>query len=240
MPVDLSAPEIRVLGCLLEKQRTTPDAYPLSLNALRLACNQATNRDPVTEYDEAVIRDALHRLSRRRWTRLASGAGSRAPKYRHLLDEALGLPEDELVVLCVLMLRGAQTPGELKQRTERLHPLPDLVGGPRRARAADRPRARRAPAAPAGAEGGALHASAERRRAAAGRSAPAAHAEPAPPADVADFEHAPAPSPAAVAPAAAPTPDPRVARLEDEVAALRTDLEALRASLDALRADLGA
>ena len=126
MPVDLSAPEIRVLGCLLEKQRTTPEAYPLSLNALRLACNQATNRDPVTEYDEAVIRDALHRLSRRRWARLASGAGSRARKYRHLLDEALGLPEDELAVLCVLMLRGAQTPGELKQRTERLHPLADL------------------------------------------------------------------------------------------------------------------
>ena len=127
MPVDLSAPEIRVLGCLLEKQRTTPDAYPLSLNALRLACNQATNRDPVTEYDEAIIRDALHRLSRRRWARLASGAGSRAPKYRHLLDEALGLPEDELAVLCVLMLRGSQTPGELKQRTERLHPLADLA-----------------------------------------------------------------------------------------------------------------
>ena len=124
--MDLSAPEIRVLGCLLEKQRTTPDAYPLSLNALRLACNQATNRDPVTEYDEAVIRDALHRLSRRRWARLASGAGSRAPKYRHLLDEALGLPEDELAVLCVLMLRGPQTPGELKQRTERLYPLADL------------------------------------------------------------------------------------------------------------------
>ena len=126
MPVDLSAPEIRVLGCLLEKQRTTPEAYPLSLNALRLACNQSTNRDPVTEYDEAVVRDALHRLSRRRWARLASGPGSRAPKYRHLLDEALGLPEDELAVLCVLMLRGAQTPGELKQRTERLHPLADL------------------------------------------------------------------------------------------------------------------
>jgi uncharacterized protein len=124
--VDLSAPEIRVLGCLLEKQRTTPEAYPLSLNALRLACNQSTNRDPVTTYDEQVVRDALHRLSRRRWARLASGPGSRAPKYRHLLDEALGLPEDELAVLCVLMLRGPQTPGELKQRTERLHPLADL------------------------------------------------------------------------------------------------------------------
>jgi uncharacterized protein YceH (UPF0502 family) len=124
--VDLTAAEIRVLGCLLEKQRTTPEAYPLSLNALRLACNQSTNRDPVVDYDEPTIRDALHRLSRRRWARLASGPGSRAPKYRHLLDEALGLPADEVAVLCVLMLRGAQTPGELKQRTERLHPLADL------------------------------------------------------------------------------------------------------------------
>ena len=128
MPVDLSAPEIRVLGCLLEKQRTTPDAYPLSLNALRLACNQATNRDPVTEYDEAIIRDALHRLSRRRWARLASGAGSRAPKYRHLLDEALGLPEDELAVLCVLMLRGRADAG----RAQAAHRAPAPAGRPRR------------------------------------------------------------------------------------------------------------
>ena len=128
VPVDLSAPEIRVLGCLLEKQRTTPDAYPLSLNALRLACNQSTNRDPVTDYDEAVIRDALHRLSRRRWARLASGAGSRAPKYRHLLDEALGLPEDELAVLCVLMLRGAADAG----RAQAAHRAPAPIGRPRR------------------------------------------------------------------------------------------------------------
>ena len=89
--MDLDPAEIRVLGCLLEKQRTTPDAYPLSLNALRLACNQATNRDPVVDYDEATVRAALHRLGRRRWTRLASGAGSRAAKYRHLLDDALPL-----------------------------------------------------------------------------------------------------------------------------------------------------
>ena len=240
MPVDLSAPEIRVLGCLLEKQRTTPDAYPLSLNALRLACNQATNRDPVTEYDEAVIRDALHRLSRRRWTRLASGAGSRAPKYRHLLDEALGLPEDELVVLCVLMLRGAQTPGELKQRTERLHPLPDLSAVlDALERLIGRELAARLPRRPGQKEERYTHLLSDDEPQ-PGAPAPAAHAEPAPPADVADFEHAPAPSPAAVAPAAAPTPDPRVARLEDEVAALRTDLEALRASLDALRAELGA
>jgi len=119
--VEPDAVEIRVLGCLLEKQRTTPDAYPLSLNALRAACNQSTNRDPVVRYDEGMIREALARLHRRGWTRLASGAGSRAAKYRHLLDEAIGLGRDEQAVLCVLMLRGPQTPGELKQRTERLH-----------------------------------------------------------------------------------------------------------------------
>jgi uncharacterized protein YceH (UPF0502 family) len=106
---------------LIEKQRTTPDQYPLSLNSLRLACNQSTNRDPVVEYDERMIKAALDRMSNRGWTRFASGASSRALKYRHLLDEALGLSSPELCVLAVLMLRGPQTPGELKQRTERMH-----------------------------------------------------------------------------------------------------------------------
>jgi uncharacterized protein len=118
--VDADPVEIRVLGCLIEKQRTTPDVYPLSLNALRLACNQATNREPVVEYDEPTIRTALDGLARRGWARLASGRGSRAVKFRHLLDEALGLGEPEISVLAVLMLRGPQTPGELKTRTERL------------------------------------------------------------------------------------------------------------------------
>jgi hypothetical protein len=127
MGMNLSAPEIRVLGCLLEKQRTTPDQYPLTLNGLRLACNQSTNRDPVVDYDDAVLRDALHRLERRGYTRLASGAGSRAPKYRHLLAEALPMESDEQAVMCVLMLRGPQTPGELKQRAERMHPFADLA-----------------------------------------------------------------------------------------------------------------
>lgn len=121
------AVEIRVVGCLLEKQRTTPDAYPLSLNALRLACNQATNRDPVVKYDEATVVEALRRLALRGWTRLASGAGSRARKYRHLLGEALGLDDAELSLLAVLMLRGTQTPGELKQRVDRLHRFVDLA-----------------------------------------------------------------------------------------------------------------
>ncbi|MHB8233620.1 MAG: YceH family protein [Solirubrobacteraceae bacterium] len=123
----LSAEQVRVLGCLLEKQRTTPDAYPLSLNALRLACNQSTNRDPVVDYDEATLRDALHRLERRGLVRLASGAGSRAAKYRHRLAETLPLDGAEQAVLCVLMLRGAQTPGELKQRGERMHSFADLA-----------------------------------------------------------------------------------------------------------------
>jgi uncharacterized protein YceH (UPF0502 family) len=124
----MTSAEVRVLGCLLEKQRTTPDAYPLSLNALRLACNQSTNRDPVVDYDEAVLRDALHRLERRGLTRLASGAGSRAAKHRHLLAEALPMDAGEQAVMCVLMLRGAQTPGELKQRSERMHAFPELDG----------------------------------------------------------------------------------------------------------------
>jgi hypothetical protein len=118
--------EIRVLGALIEKQRTTPDAYPLSLNSLRLACNQSTGRDPVVDYDEDTIRDGIARLVRRGWARLASGPGSRATKYRHLLDEALTLDGAELAVLAVLMLRGAQTPGELRQRTERMHDFATL------------------------------------------------------------------------------------------------------------------
>jgi uncharacterized protein len=122
--MNLSASETRVLGCMLEKQLTTPDVYPLSLNALRLACNQSTNRDPVVKYDDAILRDALHHLERRGFTRLASGR--RAPKYRHLLAEALPMAEDEQAVVCVLMLRGPQTPGELKQRTERMHPFAEL------------------------------------------------------------------------------------------------------------------
>ena len=123
--LDLNPVEIRVLGCLLEKQRTTPDTYPLTLNALRLACNQSTNRDPVVEYDEPTIRAALERLARRRYVRLASGHTTRATKYRHLLDDTLSLDNSQLAVLAVLMLRGPQTPGELRQRTERLHRFPD-------------------------------------------------------------------------------------------------------------------
>jgi uncharacterized protein len=125
--VDADPVELRVLGCLIEKQRTTPDQYPLSLNALRLACNQSTNREPVVDYDDPTVRRGLDRLARRGWTRLASGPGSRAAKFRHLLDEALSVTPSELALLAVLMLRGPQTPGELKQRSERLHRFESLT-----------------------------------------------------------------------------------------------------------------
>ena len=123
---ELTAPEQRVLGCLLEKRWTTPDQYPLSLNALRLACNQATNRDPVTDYDEETVREAAQRLTKYGLARLASYHGSRAIKYRHLAEEALNLDKPQLAVLAVLLLRGPQTPGELKGRTERMHQFASL------------------------------------------------------------------------------------------------------------------
>jgi uncharacterized protein len=119
--VDLDPVELRVLGCLIEKQRTTPDQYPLSVNSLRLACNQSTSRDPVVDWDEPTVRDGIQRLSHRGWIRLASGPGSRAAKYRHLLDSELDLDDAELSVLAVLMLRGPQTAAEISQRTDRLH-----------------------------------------------------------------------------------------------------------------------
>jgi uncharacterized protein len=109
-----------VLGCLIEKRWTTPDQYPLSINALRLACNQSTNRDPVTRYTEEQIFQAGQRLSKYGLARLASGHTSRATKYRHLAEEGLALNRDQLALLGVLLLRGPQTPGELKQRSERL------------------------------------------------------------------------------------------------------------------------
>ncbi len=124
---ELTAPELRVLGCLIEKRWTTPEQYPLSLNALRLACNQTTNRDPVVDYDEATVRDAAQRLSRYGLARLASGHGSRATKYRHLAEEALGLGREQLAVLAVLLLRGPQTLGELKTRTDRMAQVPTLA-----------------------------------------------------------------------------------------------------------------
>jgi hypothetical protein len=122
----LDAAQLRVLGSLIEKQRTTPDQYPLSLNALRLACNQTTSRDPVLDLEENEVRAAVQRLGQLGFARLASGPGSRTAKYRQLFDEALSLDAAETAVLAVLMLRGAQTAAELKTRTERLGAIGDV------------------------------------------------------------------------------------------------------------------
>jgi uncharacterized protein YceH (UPF0502 family) len=119
--------ELRVLGCLVEKQRTTPEQYPLTLNALRLACNQTTNRDPVMQLDESQVRAEAQSLGQKGYARLATGPGSRTAKYRQLFQEALDLMPAEVSILAVLMLRGPQTVAELKTRTERLASIDDVT-----------------------------------------------------------------------------------------------------------------
>ena len=208
---ELTEVEQRVLGCLIEKRWTTPDQYPLSLNALRLACNQSTNRDPVTDYDDDAVYRAAQRLCQYGLARLASGHSSRATKYRHLAEEGLGLAREPLAVLGVLLLRGPQTPGELKARTERMA----VLGSPADVeRVLDelgtRGYARRLQRRPGQKEdrfvqllGGAADA------------APVAHGVPLAPAS----DRAPQPSPATE-----PGLEARVAALEAEVAALRERL----------------
>ena len=222
------AVEIRVVGCLIEKQRTTPDVYPLSLNALRLACNQSTNRDPVVDYDEETVVEALRRLALRGWTRLASGAGSRARKYRHLLDEALDVDPAEISLLAVLMLRGAQTPGQLKQRSERLHDFADLAAVHEALeRLVERGFVARHPRRPGQKE--------DRYEQLLGKRAEAGgDPERGPEPELAGGGAAPPLPPAAASPpppAEAASGEDRLARIERELAELRAELKALRAAL---------
>jgi uncharacterized protein YceH (UPF0502 family) len=122
----LDPAEVRVLGSLVEKEAATPEYYPLTLNALLNACNQKSNREPVVAYDEGAVEGAIDDLRRKKLAAVITGAGMRVPKYRELLTEALNLGRRELAVLCVLMLRGPQTTGELRDRTERLHSFTDI------------------------------------------------------------------------------------------------------------------
>ena len=124
--IELNGVEARVLGALVEKDITTPDYYPLSLNALVNACNQKNNRDPVMSLDENAVRDALRGLQDLRLAGPAGGADSRVTKYEHRLQDVFNLSRGETAVLCVLLLRGPQTPGELRGRTERMHRFEDL------------------------------------------------------------------------------------------------------------------
>jgi uncharacterized protein YceH (UPF0502 family) len=217
--MDLDAAQVRVLGCLVEKQHTTPDAYPLTLNSLRLACNQSTNRDPVVDYDEATVREAAQRLGQHGLARLASYHGSRAHKYRHLVDEELGLHGDELALLCVLMLRGPQTSGELKQRAERLHAFADLAAvEDALERLTDRGLGRWLDRRPGQKEARYAHLMMEP-----------------------DGDGEAAPSPAAVdaaPPAPAPAVQPQAEGPAEEVVALRREIEAIRDDVAALREQL--
>ena len=120
MPIQLSAIETRVLGALLEKERTTPEYYPLSLNGLVVACNQTTNRDPIVTYDDRTVEQGLDGLREKKLAMLVHTAGARVPKYRHTLLDVYDLDAREVALLCVMMLRGPQTTGELRSRTERI------------------------------------------------------------------------------------------------------------------------
>ena len=122
----LTAPEARVLGALVEKEATTPDYYPLSLNALMNACNQRSNREPVMDLDEDAVRQALHGLQEQRLAGPARSADSRVTKYEHWLGEVFNFSRPETALLCVLLLRGPQTPGELRGRTERMHRFEEI------------------------------------------------------------------------------------------------------------------
>ena len=244
---ELTPPEQRVLGCLIEKRWTTPDQYPLSLNALRLACNQSTNRDPVTTYDEATVRQAADRLTKYGLARLASGHSSRATKYRHLAEDGLGLGREELAVLAVLLLRGPQTPGELKARSDRMASIASLSDVERVLSVlADRGYVRRLGRRPGQKEdrfeqllGGAGTQANAGEIASATAPTTFAQTPPAPaasPPAPAATPTAPAATPTAAAPTApAATPPGADGDLEARVRALESDVAALRAELARLR-----
>jgi uncharacterized protein YceH (UPF0502 family) len=215
--------EARVLGSLLEKEATTPDNYPLSLNALQAACNQTTSREPVMRLDEDALIQATVALRRRGLLRQIQPAGSRVTKFEHLLGDELQLDRRALAVLGVLMLRGPQTPGELYTRTARIEPFEDVAEAEgvldRLIARQPEPLAARLP------------------RRAGQKEARYAHllsGEPSLP-DTAEDADAPDAAPAR-APRRAEAEDDRVAALEATVDALRTEVAALRAELDAFRA----
>ena len=212
--------EVRVLGALLEKARTTPDNYPLSLNALTSACNQTSNREPVMALEETAVSAAVDALRRRSLVRAIVHSGGRITKYMHLMDDALGLVNRQLAILCVLMLRGPQTAGELRTRAQRLHDFDDVADVESAldglASREPEPLVLKLPRRPGQREERWAHllAGEAAAQAAAARASAAAHGTPA---------------------TAPPPSDDRVARLESEIAAMRQELTELRAELAAFR-----
>jgi uncharacterized protein YceH (UPF0502 family) len=207
--------EVRVLGSLIEKDITTPDYYPLSLNALVNACNQKNNREPVMALDENAVRDALNTLQEKRLAGPAGGADSRVAKYEHRLQEIFNFDRREMAVVCVLLLRGAQTPGELRGRTERMYQfeaLDDVVFTLDRLAQRDPPLARVLPRQPGTKESRYVHLF-------AGEPPGSSEQANAPP----------------VAVAAAASTSVRLVRLEGEIFRLRQELSEVQQQLAAFR-----
>jgi uncharacterized protein len=215
----LDSVEIRILGCLVEKQSTTPDVYPLSLNALVVACNQTTNRDPVTSYDEGVVTRALEHLRAKGFVWAVTG--SRVPKYEHRLREKLELSGARMAAMCVLMLRGPQTAGEIRGRTGRLHGfagLEEVEATLESLRTSTPPRVAKLPRLPGTKEPRYAHL--------LGDEPATAGSDPVPPPMAAAFD--------------AGADLERIARLEAEVIALRGELDELRSKLAELKSASGA
>jgi uncharacterized protein YceH (UPF0502 family) len=212
----LDAAQARVLGALVEKESTTPDYYPLSLNALLNACNQRSNREPVTDLSEDEVRDALNGLQEKRLAGPARGADNRVTKYEHWLGEAFNFSRAETALLCVLLLRGPQTPGELRGRTERMHrfeEIGDVLGGLQKLMEREPPLVAVLPRQPGTKESRYVHLLSGEMTALPGISG----------------ERAAAPASA--------VDDDRLAQLESDVAELRKEVAALRSKIDDLFGD---
>ena len=224
MSIFLNRVEARVLGALVEKDITTPDYYPLSLNALVNACNQKNNRDPVMTLDEAGVRAALDGLHNKNLAGPASGADSRVTKYEHRLQEMFNFTRGETAILCVLLLRRPQTPGELRARTERMHRFEDLSeveSSLQRLMQRDPPLARVLPRKPGSKESRYMHLLSGDMEDPGMADASAARA------------HSPA---YPVTNAATPSTErDRITHLEDEVATLRKEVTDLKQQLERLR-----
>ena len=213
LTLPLTAAEARVLGSLLEKESTTPDYYPLSLNALVNACNQRSNRDPVMDLSDDEVRAALGGLQEQRLAGPARDADSRVTKYEHWLGEAFNFSRAETALLCVLLLRGPQTPGELRGRTERMHrfdEIGDVLAGLQKLMEREPPLAAVLPRQPGTKESRYAHLLSGA------------------------VEGAPAGSPTASASAGAAEQEARVGQLEATVADLRAEVAALRQRIDDL------
>jgi uncharacterized protein YceH (UPF0502 family) len=224
-PFNLTAAQARVLGALVEKEVTTPEYYPLSLNALISACNQRSNREPVMNLDEEAVRQALHGLEDRRLAGRARGAEGRVTKYEHWLGEAFNFSRAETALICLLLLRGPQTPGELRGRTERMHrfeEIGDVLAGVQKLMEREPALVAVLPRQPGTKEARYAHLLSGTVAAAAAESAfarreagPYAGGRAEPDADQAE----------------------RIAQLEAEVAELRQEISALRQKIDDLFAD---